>query len=166
MVSHFYSRCCGSCGKRQKFLQWQIGRVSALTSSPSVHVEVDSRAVTFFDYFPQTSENRLCLDTCSSIYNLVNIYCPWLHNPRYSVLLWERLWIRFSCLHKRIFFITLFFLKNTSHIVWYHRCPLSFHELVYQFSLNLIWFVFHWRQFYYCNSELPTTRLWTWELVR
>jgi len=92
MVSQSYCRCCGNCGKRQTFLQCLIGRVSTLTSSPSVHVEVDSRAVTFFDYFPQTSENRLCLDTCCSIYKLVNIYCPWLHNPRYSVLLWDRLW--------------------------------------------------------------------------
>jgi hypothetical protein len=106
MVSQSYCRRCGNCGKHQKFLQWLIDRVSALTSSPSVHVDVDSRAVTFFDYFPQTSENRLCLDKCCSIYKLVNIYCPWLYNPRYSVLLWERLWITFSCLHKQVFYHT------------------------------------------------------------
>jgi hypothetical protein len=87
VVSQSYCGCCGNCGKRQKFLQWLIGRVSTLTSSPGVHVEVDSRAVTYFDYFPQTSEDRLCLDTCFSIYKLVNIYCPRLHNPRYLVLL-------------------------------------------------------------------------------
>jgi len=106
MVSQSYCRFCGNCGKHQTFLQWLISRVSALTSSASVHVEVDSRAVTIFDYFPQTSENRLCLDTCCSIYKLVNVYCPWLYTriPRYSVLLWERLWIAFSCLHKPVFF--------------------------------------------------------------
>ena len=76
---------------------------SALTSSSSVHVQVESRAVTSFDYFPRTSENRLCLDTCCSIYKLVNVYCPWLHDPRYSVLLWVRLWLPFSCLLKRDF---------------------------------------------------------------